>query len=146
VRARAGVDTRLPTGTATFELDDQVGEDVLYVIASTRPLELADPTLAGELARSAKGGACPTRAIEEAPPARASSSSASAPPPAPTASAAAPPIRRAEPHGLAAPWKAGLTRRGITVAGDTGADAESVASRADDDGIVVQRIGFTHRR
>lgn len=53
--ASAGRITYAPAPDAAIVLDDQPGQEVLYVIASRRPLDVADPQLAGAISRANPG-------------------------------------------------------------------------------------------
>lgn len=52
IKAKAGKVTYAPSKDASIILDDQVGPEVLYVIASHRPLDVADPELTAAISRA----------------------------------------------------------------------------------------------
>ncbi len=53
--ASPGRITYAPAPDAAIVLDDQPGQEVLYVIASLKPLDVADPRLAGAISRTNPG-------------------------------------------------------------------------------------------
>jgi len=57
IEAKAGTTIYAPAQNADIVLDDQVGPEVLYVIASRRRLDLADPELAEAMAKVRPGAA-----------------------------------------------------------------------------------------
>ena len=57
IEAKAGAIIYAPNQNADIKLDDQVGPEVLYVIASRRRLDLADPELAKALSEVRPGAA-----------------------------------------------------------------------------------------
>jgi hypothetical protein len=141
----------LPEPGNWFLVDDHAGNDVIYVVASERRLERADPTLAETIAEAGRG---PGVDCSEGKFVHALSGPSPAPPPG---SKSAPPVppqptpsastgRRPPSHGPrpgAVRPKQGPhdhTTRGTTVQGGSGARA----TRADEAGIAVVRLPFRH--
>lgn len=160
--AHAGTDLRVPTGDASFTLDETVGPEAIYVVVSTKPLDRADPALASALSRAAAGGSCPTPSLEsgvgEAAPTTAPSASSvvEAAPTASTSTGAAgskpnrgvvsPPAPPPPSLVAAAPKPArpSVAVRGVVIKGNTG--ETDLRARADESGIAILRIAFDHVR
>jgi len=172
VAAPAGAITYIPSEEGHIILDDQVGPEVLYVIASRRPLDVADPDLAAALARARPdtaaecgepfdrvihgdtqrltdtGSSEPERPAEPsaplaAPPAAAAPSSRPAAPPV-----APPRLAETPPPGAAPSQRAG-SRLPPPVTLERGAfirwgASGNVSAGGDRNDIVVLRYGFTH--
>jgi Domain of unknown function (DUF4384) len=142
----------LPETGNWFQVDNHVGNDVIYVVASERKLERADPALAATIAEARQGpGVDCSKGQFEA----ALSGPSPAPPPGSTSTPPAPPQlapSAANGHasqkpgpgpGVASLKKPGPrdhTTRGTTVQGGSGARA----TRADETGIAVLRLPFKH--
>ncbi len=172
VAARAGTITYIPSEEGHIILDDQVGPEVLYVIASRRPLDVADPDLAAALSRARPDTAAEcgepfdrvihgdTQRLTEAgasePPERPDEPSASPVAPAaaaPSSRLAVPPVappRLAEtPPPGASPSKRAGSRLPPPVTLERGAfirwgASGNVSAGGDRNDIVVLRYGFTH--
>jgi Domain of unknown function (DUF4384) len=137
IEAKAGMVTYAPARNANIVLDDQVGPEVLYVIASRRPLDVADPALAAAIARAgqdprAECGAPFDRALDQGRSAEVHDAPASP----------APPGRPRPPHASPprVPPPADLQRGGFLRWGAMG----TVSADGDRDDIVVLRYAFLH--
>ncbi len=135
-----------PSGA--FELDDVLGEETVYVVASTRPLAQADATVMAaveDVRRNAPDAAPATLpTIPVAPPVDAGVAPAT-----PITTAPTPVITPSKPGGAGAPkrpggtpdpGRAGLKTRGIVRVAQ---DAQVIA-RSDADGIAIFDISFKH--
>lgn len=148
-----GLETRLPEPGAWYQLDDTVGEEHLYVVASERPLADADRAVADAIARVRTDGvlasapsAEPTPAETAKPPAAstapkppsATPSAASAPQPAPPSSpsAAAPAAGTSRPP----PTLLTFANRGLVKSIDEG----HASIEADPSGIAIYHFWFRH--
>lgn len=139
IEARAGETTFAPDRDRAIALDDQTGPEVLYVIASRRRLELADPELAQTIFKARPGaasvecGAQLKQVLEK-----------KKPPPAPPQPRSPEPVKGDRISRLPPPSKAerypALERGGYITSEDTG----EVSASGDRDGIVVLRYSFTH--
>lgn len=140
VFVNAGVETRLPPLPSEIELDSATGEENIYVIASPSPLDHIDAALSqlvADVHASAQESPPPSTTADTRPgPTGASGPGrpASTPPRTGSTRPASPASRRARPDLLA-----GLSR-GARVVPATSA----VEATADDRGVVVARITFTH--
>ncbi|HWU90041.1 MAG TPA: hypothetical protein VN253_22415 [Kofleriaceae bacterium] len=131
IEAKAGKTTYAPDQKADIVLDDQIGPEVLYVIASRRRLDLADPELAAAMSKVRPGaanvdcGAPLEQVLAMRRPAR--SDLGHAPGTAAGRAARVPPPAELDRGGYIK-WT----------------DAGEVSAGGDRDGIVVVRYNFTH--
>jgi hypothetical protein len=128
VRTQPGVALRIPPEGYWFELDDSLGLENIYVIASDAPIDDADAKTA-EVIQRVKAG---TGGSESKPPKRPAEKK-----PRKTAPKTA--IASAEetyPGGLT------MRTRGIEIVADTPSD--EVRVRSDDAGVAVVRFSFQH--
>ncbi len=136
IEAKAGKITYVPHRDAVLRLDDQLGSEVLYVIASRRKLDLGDPELAEAISRFRPDA----DSLECAPLNRALGKKK---PPEPViASASSKRLHKTpepEPSGPERK-RADLGRGGYIRWEATG----GVSAGGDRDGIVVLRYTFTH--
>ncbi|HUQ07395.1 MAG TPA: DUF4384 domain-containing protein [Kofleriaceae bacterium] len=136
--------TRVPP-TGWFQLDDTVGEETVYVVASTRPLAQVDASVLAVVDEVRRTGVAPPpdASPADAPPPTATPLPASGRPPAATR-----PRPRPVPHGAgagaatggAAPGRASLRTRGFVRVDDT----SFLKARTDDDGLAVFSVSFQH--
>jgi len=135
-----------PSGA--FELDDVLGEETVYVVASMRPLAQADATVMAAVddvrRNTPEAAPPPTPTVPDAPPV-----DAGVPATPPITTAPTPVITPGKPGGAGAPkrpaggpdpGRAGLKTRGIVRVAQ---DAQVIA-RSDADGIAIFNISFKH--
>src|SRR6185503_1645192 len=123
IDAKAGVITYVPASDASIILDEQVGREVLYVIASRRSLDVADPELAAAISRakpdaSVECGESLDRVLDKG-------KSTARPAPVPVARAAATPLHSAAPPRTPPPaelQRGAFIRWGAVGAVSAGAD------------------------
>ncbi|HEU4405656.1 MAG TPA: hypothetical protein VFS43_10230 [Polyangiaceae bacterium] len=143
-------------GSGNLVLDDNPGREALYVIASRRPLDQADPQLDKALATARPGDAsvdCGSRLerLMAGPASPPSTTQAALPAPAtapPAPSSPKPP--RASAHALEferPPVTCVRNARAEIVRGMgvEGASGDSVKAESNAEGVVVLRFGFEHR-
>lgn len=158
IEAKAGMIAYAPAGEAHIILDDQVGPEVLYVIASRKPLDVADPKLAAAISRirpdaSVECGDSFDRVLDKGKPVASNAGTpqhpepgadqppqSSAPPPAASQPAVPRPNTAQPRHASRIPPPAELQRGGFIRWGSMGV----VSAGGDHDDIVVLRYGFTH--
>jgi hypothetical protein len=131
IEAKAGETTYAPAENADIVLDEQVGPEVLYVIASRRRLDLADPELAEAMSKVRPGAAdvdCGAPLEQVLAKRRPATSDLGRPAAGSTRGAGR------------VPPPAELDRGGYIRWTDAGA----VSAGGDRDGIVVVRYNFTH--
>lgn len=168
IAALAGTITYIPSKDGRVTLDDQVGPEVLYVIASRRPLDVADPELVAALSRARPDTAVEcgeplepvihgdaqrvTEAgVSEQPEVSSDPSVLPAAPPAarPAMPGVASPRLAETPHPVAPPRKRAQSRPPPPVTLERGAfvrwgPAGNVAAGGDRENIVVLRYSFRH--
>jgi len=137
--AEPNTPTRIPRGDS-FIADGRTGEEHLYVIASSAPLDRGDPRLF-ELVHSAQGVtvACPPEVAEPAPP-------EPEPAPAPTPAPAARKVARGSSIEVASATHRiapRLIARGFAVGGETTSPTRT--GHSDPSGIAIFPISLSHK-